>query len=441
MLERLRRQLAADQQRLRALLNITDRDLTAEERAEYDRLSGDSADGIPAQRARISSAEELEESADLMEAERSTAVGRDQRAAASRRETGQTATGRGGHAPEGRRGAALAREERVQDWSRAAGQVPEGHEELSFGRYMRGMVTGDWRDADLERRAMAEGTATAGGYAVPTVLASGLIDLARNQTRVLQAGAQLVPMAHAFIDLAKWTGDPSAAWHTEAATITATDATLGRVQLRAKTLAALVVVSRELIEDAEAFSVDAALQDAFAAQFALTVDTAALYGSGASGQPLGVKNTSGVTVGPLATNGQTPTSWDWAVNAAYAVRAANETPTGMIWSPRTGKTHALLKDTTGQPLQVPGYLDGIARYETNQVPNTLTVGTATGTTSDAFIADWSQLLVGVRPSGLSVQVLDQRYADTGQVGFLAWWRGDVAVARASAFYVATGILP
>ncbi len=56
-----------------------------------------------------------------------------------------------------------------------------------------------------------------------------------------------------------------------------------------------------------------------------------------------------------------------------------------------------------------------------------------------FVGDWSQLLVGIRTS-LQINVLHERYADTGQVGFLAWFRGDVAVGRAAAFDVTTGIL-
>jgi HK97 family phage major capsid protein len=43
-------------------------------------------------------------------------------------------------------------------------------------------------------------------------------------------------------------------------------------------------------------------------------------------------------------------------------------------------------------------------------------------------------------TSLQIQVLDQRYADYGQIGFLAWWRGDVVVGRAKAFDVTSGVL-
>lgn len=338
--------------------------------------------------------------------------------------------------------AALAPEQRVQDWARSQGMIPTDHEEgpraLDFGRYVRGMVTGNWRESDMERRAMSEGTLTAGGYAVPTILSSQIIDLARNRAQVLAAGAQLVPMSNQTVDLAKWAGDPTAAWHSENATITPSDAVLGRVRLQAKTLASIVIASRELIEDADPLTVSQSLTQAFAAQFALTVDLAALYGAGVAPQPQGLKTASGVTVTPIGANGAPPTNYDWLVNSVFAVRAANETPNAVLYAPRTAKSLALLKDTTNQPLQAPAYLDNVARFETAQIPTNLVVGTSGTTTSDAFCGDWTQLLVGVR-TDLKIQVLSERYVDAGQVGFSAWWRGDIGMARTAAFNITSGL--
>jgi len=336
-----------------------------------------------------------------------------------------------------RSGQPLTAEQSMSGYVRAAGDVPEDQPELSLQRYIRGLVTGEWRDADSERRAMAEGVLATGGYLVPTQLSAQIIDLARAQTRVLQAGARLVPMATKRVDIAKWVGDPTAAWHTEAAVIAPSDAAIGKVELDAKALAGLTVVSRELIEDAA--EVDARLREAFAAQFALTVDRAALYGSGTAPEPRGVRNTSGVTLLSMGANGAAPANHDFLIDAVAALADDNEVATAAIYSPRTGKTIGKFKDSTGQPLQVPPYLTDLRRYETKQVPDTLTQGTANNT-SDVFVANWAQLMVGVRTT-LQIQVLTERYADTGQLGFLCWWRGDVAVARPQAFAVTTGLLP
>ena len=48
--------------------------------------------------------------------------------------------------------------------------------------------------------------------------------------------------------------------------------------------------------------------------------------------------------------------------------------------------------------------------------------------------------MGIRTQ-VQIEVLTERYADYGQVGFLAWWRGDVRVARPAAFDITTGVRP
>lgn len=326
---------------------------------------------------------------------------------------------------------------RMADYVRARRPVgaDADHESLSLRKALRGIVTGNWDEAEVERRAMSEGTASAGGYLVPTVLSAELIDLARNASRVLQAGARLVPMPNRTVTVPKWISDPTAVWHTEGATIAPSDASIGAVNLVAKSLASITVLSRELLEDAP--GVETELRNAFAAIFARKVDLAALYGTGVAPEPLGVKNTAGILTTSMGTNGAAPTNWDFVVDAVGALEDNNEMPSAIILAPRTARELAKLKDTQNQPMVSPGYVSSMAMLTTNQVPLTLTVGTSSDT-SDMFTADWTQLYVGVRTQ-LQIQLLTEKYADTGQVGILAWWRGDVAVARPKAFHVTTGI--
>lgn len=337
-----------------------------------------------------------------------------------------------------REGAPLAKGQTYAGFVRAQQMVPEEHENLSWQKYLRGMVTGNWRDAGHEMNAMTEGTLSGGGYAVPTLLSSQIIDLARNQAALLRAGTRIVPMANRTVDIAKWTGDPAPAWHTENALITATDGTMSKITLTAKALAGITWVSRELLEDAQ--EVENELRAAFAAQFALTVDKAGLYGSGTDPEPRGLKNAAGVNKVALGgANGSTPGNYDWLVDAAGRLADVNESAQSVIYSPRTARTLGKLKDTTNQPMRLPDYVAELERYQTNQVGNALTVGTSTDT-SDAFVGDFSQLYLGVRTQ-LQIQVLTERNADFGQVGFLTWWRGDIQVARPAAFDITTGLWP
>lgn len=316
------------------------------------------------------------------------------------------------------------------------GLVNSDERDLRVGAYFRGMLTGNWHGAEAERRAMVAGTATAGGHLIPAPLSAKIIDRARNSTRVMQAGATIVPMESATLKLARLVGDPSMAWHTEMALIAASDAQFDAVTLTARSLAARVIISRELIEDAD--GVDEAIINAFAQQLAATVDGAALYGTGTAPEPRGVKNVAEVTKTPLAANGAAP-SYDALIDSAYRVRTANHEPNAFIYAPRTGSSLAKLKDSTGQYLRPPVALDEITRYETGQVPVNLTVGTSTDT-SDVFTGDWSELLIGIRTQ-LEVSILKERSADVGAFELLAWWRGDVAVARPGAFDVITGVRP
>ncbi|WP_158895228.1 phage major capsid protein [Amycolatopsis anabasis] len=349
-----------------------------------------------------------------------------------------TTLGRSHEIPDYADGKPLTREQKYEHFIRARGLAHPDEEQLDLGKYLRGIVVGDWEDADAERRAMSEGIQSAGGVLVPTILSAQLIDLARNQARVLQAGAQIVPMANRTVDVAKWTGDPSANWHSEGAPIPPSDGTLGKVTLTAQALTANTIVSRELIEDAP--NVGDALTNAFTQQFALAIDKAAMYGSGTSPEPRGIKNTSGITVTIFGgANGGTPANFDFLIDAAAQLEINNEQAGGIVYAPRTAKTIAKFKDTQNQPLRTPEYIENIPRYSTNQVPTNLTVGTSTDC-SDVFVADWSQLFVGVR-TDLMIAPLRERYADTGQLGFVAWWRGDVAVARGAAFNVVSGVRP
>lgn len=309
--------------------------------------------------------------------------------------------------------------------------------ELHFGRFMRGLATGEWAGAEAEMRAMSEGVLGAGGYTVPTILSSRLIELARKRARVMQAGATTVPMTTQTVNIARMTGDPSAAFRAENSQITASDASFDQITLKAKTLAALTVCSRELLEDS--VNAEDALETAFAEQAALVVDLAALRGSGVDPEPRGVRNTTGVTIESMGTNGAALTSWDRIIDTSFALPDNNLEPNALIYSPRTARTLAKLVDSTGQPMAMPPVLNNLQHYVTNQIPNDLTQGTSTNA-SELFVGGWPELLIGLR-TRFSVRVLTERYAEFGQVAFLSWWRGDVAVARPKAFAVLTGIIP
>ncbi|MEU6388798.1 phage major capsid protein [Streptomyces sp. NPDC046939] len=339
---------------------------------------------------------------------------------------------------------ALRKGEGLSQWARDNGHSERAYEGLNFDKYVKGLVTGEWSGAEPERKALSEGTLSAGGYMVPTPLAGDIIDLARNQSRVFQAGAQLVPMTAQTLKIARLTGEGTPAWRNENAAITAGDLTFDAVTFTARSMARLVVISRELFEDSNP-AASGVIANSFAAQIALELDRAALRGSGSAPEPRGVLNQSGVTLTSHGTNGSTigsPPSagvmgWEFLVQAAGAVENNNFTANAQIMAPRTNQSLSLLRDTTNQYIAPPGYLDNTPRLTTKQVPINLTVGSSSDC-SEVYTGQWPMMGVGIRTS-FQLEFLKERYADNLQIGILAHLRADVQLFQPGAFAVDLGV--
>jgi HK97 family phage major capsid protein len=336
-----------------------------------------------------------------------------------------------------RDGVPLTERQTFAGFLQSRGLAREEESGLSLRKYLRGAMFGEWSGAEAERRAMTGATAADGGFLIPAPLAAEIIDLARAETRVFQAGARLVPMANRTLDVARWAEDPTPQWRAEGAPIAEDDAALDKVTLEAHSLAVVTKITRELLEDAS--GIEEQLRRAFAIGFALKVDHAAMYGTGTGEEPTGLINTPGIAKTNVAANGGPPT-WDVLVDSVGRVRDANETPTAQVMADRTARSLGKQKDSQGTYLAAPGYLDGVRRLSTSQVPVGLTTGTSNDT-SDVFTGDFSQLYVGVR-TALTITVLRERYmVEEGSFGLVGWYRGDVAVARPKAFDIVRGVRP
>jgi HK97 family phage major capsid protein len=342
------------------------------------------------------------------------------------------------------RGPVLSRQQSVEAWAHTRGLIRDEDPPLSFDRYLRGIATGNWDGAEHERQ-LSEGTLTAGGHLVPTPLSARVIDLARNQQRVMQAGSVTVPMTSQTLKLARLTGEGTPGWHAENAAITAADMTFDSVLFTARSLTRVVKLSVELFEDADPSSEDV-IARSFAAQLALELDRVALRGSGTAPEPRGVLNQSGVTLTAHGANGSVIGSppaagtmgWEFLVQAAGAVKSSNFEPGAQLMAPRTEQSLSLLRDTTNQYIAPPRYLDNIPRLTTKQIPINLTTGTSTDT-SEVYTGQWDNLMIGIR-TDFTLQFLRERFlADNLQYAFLAYLRADVQLAQPSAFVVDTGV--
>ncbi len=323
----------------------------------------------------------------------------------------------------------LGREQRMADWARKSGaEVPEG---LTLGRYLRSMVVGAANP--VEQRALAEGTDSAGGFTMPTALGASLIDLMRHRTVTIQAGARTIPLTSGKNSIAKLASDPVPAWRAENALVAESDPTFAGVALNPKTLAVLVRVSRELLEDS--INIEGELPRVLAAALAVELDRVALFGSGAGNEPRGVVNVVGI--GAIAHNAAL-SSYLPLVRARTQIRSAKaEDVSAFVLSTRDEGKLGELVDSTGQPLRAPPAIENVPMLGTTSVPTNQGVGT---NESVIVAGEFSRLLIGVR-SEIRIEVLRERFADTLQYGFLAHLRADIAVEQPGAFSKITGILP
>jgi HK97 family phage major capsid protein len=115
----------------------------------------------------------------------------------------------------------------------------------------------------------------------------------------------------------------------------------------------------------------------------------------------------------------------------FKVARSNEIPGAIVSNTALVQQYAGMYDTQYNPIRMPDSLASIPWLQTNTIPS-FTRGTMTSRATDVFCGDWSQLLIGQRLQ-LEIRTLTERYAELGQVGLLAFWRGDVQVARPTAF--------
>jgi len=323
---------------------------------------------------------------------------------------------------------------RGRDWQEARRDRYEG---LSLGRMLRALATGT--DSDLERRALAEGTDSAGGYTVPDILSTTLIDRMRAKSRVMQAGASTVPLASDKQSFAKLLTDPTPGWRAENAAVAESDPTFGTVAFVPKTLAVLFRASQELLEDS--VNIEQAINTSLAQSLANEVDRVALLGSGSGSEPTGMASMSGgINELSMGTNGAAISDFTDVLDAVKLMQDDNAGDVGaLIMAPRTHRVFAGLADTTGQPLRRPFSIENIPFLETSQVPIDQTQGTA-GNASSIYLGDFADLVIGVR-SRLQVEVLKERYADNMQVGFLIHLRADIQAWREQSLCRIVGIIP
>ena len=293
----------------------------------------------------------------------------------------------------------------------------------SPGNLIRGMLTGNWSNAEREREIYNLSTSSGAGVMIPETIGRQIIDLARAGSSVIAAGAQTVDMTAPKMTLTRVTGDPTVAGVAENAEIAESDPGIDGIVFQAKKQAVLVRVSRELLYDSP--NAGSMVEQVLRAAMGAHIDKVALDGDGVGANPLGLLGIAGV--GEVAVGGVP--SWDDWIDGVQLIEQANGAAGATVMSPAVKGLLAKLKDGQGRYLTPPAALNDVTRYSTTKIAD-----------ASAVVGDFTKLLIGVwRDVEIAISGFAKDTFEKDQVMFRVIWRGDVAATQPAHLTKLTGI--
>lgn len=292
----------------------------------------------------------------------------------------------------------------------------EAHQELGRGREVRGvMIPTDILFGGEQRAMLTTGTA---GNTVATDLGP-MIDRLRPVMAIQGLGATVISGLTGNLDLPRLTSGPSAVWVNEDESTTASDATFDKVSLKPKTVSGEMYLSRRL-QLQNGVALENVLRSDLAFVLAQALDKAAIHGTAAAKQPVGLL----AAVAKDAT-AETELS-DIAADLIAALEVDDVTgTTAFLTNPALLATVRKLKDTTGRLIPAGEVFHGERVQASNQVA-------AVATKNPLIFGAWSNLMVGYW-SG--VDILANPYSDASKGGLRlhAFLDADIAVRHPEAF--------
>ena len=211
---------------------------------------------------------------------------------------------------------------------------------------------------------------------------------------------------------------------------------IGKREMKPFPMAKLVKISKTLMRRS-VMPVDSLVRARLSYKMALTQEKAYLTGSGAQ-QPLGVFTASddGISTGQDVSTGNTTTAMtvDGLKNAKYTLKAGYWPGCQWIFHRDGVKMLAKLKDGEGRYLwqdsivgTEPARLLGFPVNISENAPNTFTTGLYVG-----ILGDFSHYWI-IDALSLEMQVLNELYAATNQIGIIGRYEGDGAPTLENAF--------
>ena len=282
------------------------------------------------------------------------------------------------------------------------------------------------------RNSLKVGADSEGGYLVPDEFEKTLVQslgrkrIVRDHAYVFQtnSGSHKIPVV---------TQKGSASWIDEEGGIPEGDDTFGQQTIGAHKVGTIIKVSEELLNDA-AFD----LEGYFSAEFARRIgnkEEDAFFNGDGTGKPLGVlADNGGAEVGVTAASATAITA-DEIIALFYELDAPYRENAIWVFNDATMAAIRKLKGNDGQFLWQKALHEG--DHETllgKPVFTSPFMPVIAAGTKPVLFGDFSFYWIGDR-QGVTFKRLNERYADTGQIGFLATKRVDAKLVLPEAIKV------
>lgn len=270
------------------------------------------------------------------------------------------------------------------------------------------------------QNALSIGTDSEGGYLVPDEYEKKLVEALQDEV-FFRSLATVIRTSSGDRKIPIVTSKGEAAWIDEGGQFPESDDSFGQTSIGAYKLATMIKVSDELLNDS-VFSIEQYISKEFGRRIGTKEEEAFFIGDG-TGKPTGLfHSTGGAETGVTVAN--TNITFDDVMDLYYSLRAPYRNKAVWLLNDSTVKAIRKLKDGNGNYIWQPSVKEGEPDRILNRPYRTsiYVPEIAAGNRVMAF-GDYSHYWIADR-QGRSFKRLNELYATTGQVGFLASERVD-----------------
>ena len=271
------------------------------------------------------------------------------------------------------------------------------------------------------RNALQIGTDTEGGYLVPDEFERNLVE-ALEEENIFRRLANVITTASGDRKIPVVASKGTASWIDEEGAIPESDDSFGQVSVGAYKLGTLIKVSEELLNDS-VFNLESYISREFARRIGNKEEESFFAGDG-SGKPTGILAATGGAQLGVTTTGATAITLDEVLDLFYSLKAPYRNKAVFVMNDSTVKAIRKLKDSQGQYLWQPSIQAGTPDTILNRPLYTSAYVPAIAAAAKTIaFGDFSYYWVADR-QGRVFKRLNELYAATGQVGFIATQRVD-----------------